>query len=886
MSTAYHQLYIDDLMALAKTLVIKVDEHAQVVNRYCDLLGYASNTTEPWTWKYYLNMAGEYHRADKVMTVTSLDTLQTIEFTKENLTIHRTTKREYQVGGQFYKELLRRFPEQEKLINGIINPVDIMAVKPWERPDGSIIWYNSDLVEFNEVNLIPELELWCQRAYIRWYIPLYAYTENLYAAFVYGSLVANIPNQIHAIRLSNCKTERAHTFHIRMYLASHGKLDTFIDNLTKKQQLYLYRNILRLNRHAGKQETHDELVQHVLTERGLPLAQWDIRHNISEQPNEILPKAEMYRTQINFGVESSGADTRSIGRMLEAEAPLARDNAKVQAQAEIDITAEIQGSRFNDLPTKILESSVIDMSDATPYTLSDALLNHWMYWSHSGRYTTFLAVADPKTGTSMRIQAKEAFLLWLWAYNKARGVDLPRLPRIEAWRVLRDPAPTKAELATIYDAKYVKDEIIESMYARLPVLPDSIISSSTFYDTVSLVHRHTMHQRNLWSYQEHMVSRGMVEGIAHRFYYDVPLNFGTDVFYEDWLVENNLSMDQYGASELELLANNILKAATGLDTINALSLRELQASMVRLFTQLSSYSIQVLADINTSALKMTDIADIRIGDDMTIAGDMIYNDKMPVRVLNVDSRASHEIDYDIIGDLVEFKVESTIKQEVSVDVTVDVTDDTRVEFVNNVDVVAATVTVVDENFKTLDQAVQTRVLTGYSTTARQSANDLRTFPQHYLNLSASDAIMLQMNAANETFLFPHNATIERRGTLGPGRAQVKVTAKPVRSLAEVGFYSGVVELDVKLLDIGTYFQGTVMQWDEPNRPLDTYELVDWLVKKFDLQIDREEFEFEAIDQNATTHTLRASSKSLRWTGSVAITIPASTFFSAIRRLFG
>src|SRR5690606_27942627 len=82
---------------------------------------------------------------------------ETIQFTKENLTIHRATAKDYSIGGRFYNELRAKYPEQVSLIQGIIEPVDMdVAI---DSHDHKILSYPQTLVQSNETHLIPGIQL-------------------------------------------------------------------------------------------------------------------------------------------------------------------------------------------------------------------------------------------------------------------------------------------------------------------------------------------------------------------------------------------------------------------------------------------------------------------------------------------------------------------------------------------------------------------------------------------------------------------------------------------------------------------------------------------------------------------------------------------------------
>jgi hypothetical protein len=81
---SFIQSYIELNIKLAKTLVIKSETSANSINdnirlNYGDIVDLQDTTS----WKYYKNISGQYHPLDRLMTVTSLDSLEEIPFSKE-----------------------------------------------------------------------------------------------------------------------------------------------------------------------------------------------------------------------------------------------------------------------------------------------------------------------------------------------------------------------------------------------------------------------------------------------------------------------------------------------------------------------------------------------------------------------------------------------------------------------------------------------------------------------------------------------------------------------------------------------------------------------------------------------------------------------------------
>lgn len=637
MSSTYYKLYIKEVLDLAKTLVIKSVASAESINTHLVQLGLSVDESSPQTWKYYLNLAGEYHSTDTMMYVDSTDTAERIAFTKANLEEHRETRRDYAYGSSYYEELIRQYPNQEQLIQGILNPIDITTAI--EGRDGQILYYNKALVESNEESLIPNLQKFIDGYFIRWVINDYTKTDDLYAATYLGILFLQLPNVILNLRLKACHTNEAHSFHIREYLASNGQLDGYMDTLTKKQALMLYRNIKYIQRNAGKTSTFEFLIQRLLTERGLPIAAYQMRHNLANQPDNLYPDIELLRSRLNLDYATVTVDNHTVEDVLTKEIPLAKDNYTVQSEALETITEDMRNSLVTHLPTKVLESDILDLSDSAPFTLSDTLLNHWLFFSTNNRYPTLINFNNPQTGERIQVTAKDAFVIFLYSYNRSFGVTLDRVPNLEATHVRRTPLPTRAELKSIVDPAYVSDKLVLAALMNQPSI-GRYISTESFYDACVEIHTALMRHRDLYAYREHYIERGHVEAMVGRCYQDILCNLGDEQPYEDWFKDRGLRIPELSTLDQGLLAAAVLKEATGIGLNTNKSLRELQESMIRLMTQLSSYSVQYIATINTSAYQIADWAVIRLGDDHTTAtGRLRLNEAM------IDVRALHARGY-------------------------------------------------------------------------------------------------------------------------------------------------------------------------------------------------------------------------------------------------
>lgn len=620
MSQNYYNLYISSVLDLAQTIVIKSEESATAINSYLKMI-YGDSIVdqyEPQTWKYYQNICGQYHVTDKIITVTSLDTLEKITFSTENLKVHRATSKAYQFGTRLYIELLALHPSQEQLILGILYPAEMDHAL--SSVDGTILSYPKYLIESNELTFIEKLNKAIEVYKIRWHNPQFGLTDSLYSAAHLGLLYLYLVPLILNIRLAACKTNEAHSYHVRQYLASHGMLDIFLDNLTLKQTLFLYRNIAYIERNSGKQEIFELLVRNLMTERNLPLAEFVMKHNDLNMTDNYYPTVSFTKNNINSTYSETADVTYNLSQILDKENFLNPGNKEYREEHESSILMKFNNSLSNTLGTKLLDSSIVDYTDATPYTLQNILLNQWLDLSSKGIYKVYATFKNPRTGSNLTLIAEDAYIYFMYAFARSLGSDILRVPEFIALRAQRIPAPTVDELMSIVDSSYISRDIAQDIINSQPEVPPDkpIISVEAFYDLSKKIFDAGQAQVVLMGKQEHFFRRGLVYNMICRMYSDSKIHFNAEgQLYSDWIIQKELPSTDFTQSEYQALYSSIFESATGGNSNITDSLKNLQRSMLKIFKQLSSYSIQFVSYINDSGIKVLNWGMIRLGDRKT-----------------------------------------------------------------------------------------------------------------------------------------------------------------------------------------------------------------------------------------------------------------------------
>lgn len=613
LDNGYLMAYYEDNITLAKTMVIKHSDIALLMNEGI-LVNYGDSfidTSNPTTWKYYMNVAGQYHPTDTIMSVMSIDTLQEIDFTVESLRVHTATAKAYQYGTRYYFSLLDRYPSQEFLINGILNPCEIE--KAIAARDGAVITYRKDLVETNEHTLISELEDWLVVQIERWYNTQFNMNNDLYAATFFTLLQSKVLNKIINLRLKRCHTYEAHSFHVRMFLASHGELDRYLPYLTLKQSLWLYRNIRYLERHPGMMSQFYKLVSHLLTERGIPLAEYSIKHQ--DTFTNYMPDTVAKSTPINGIMNQLIDDRQPVSYLFTKEIDDAAGNADY-----LKYNQEAQENRFthaasSEIGTKLLHSTMTDLTNAVPETYEEIAIRQWCAMANHGQYPCYIAFKDPSSSITYSLEAKDAFIYMTLISLQSDGLTLDRIPKFLNMRQRKHPKPTVDDLLQLVDhRKRDLSFVATSLIAAQPVI-EPCFSVEAFNNLVDLLYRECFRHWFILGETEDLYERGLVENMIHGLYEDELTDFGYgDITVAAWLSSKNLPSYTYTREEAKLLVKSIFEAGSGIQITESRMLKNVQRSLIDLLKELSSYTIQFIREINEDDLILIDWPAVRLGN--------------------------------------------------------------------------------------------------------------------------------------------------------------------------------------------------------------------------------------------------------------------------------
>lgn len=600
-------------------MVIKVDCFGQAMNRKLTDYGHEI-PDDRHEWRYYKHLAGMYHHLDEDIVITSLDDSTEIIFNRENLKRHKKTRSVYLYNRKYPDTLKELYPEQTVLINGILRPVDIdVAI---ESPDGTVLTYNTDLVESQEYRLMSEVEQFVRGFLHRMQMESLLEAEDMYAVDMASKLYAFLPVRLLDIRNKYVRSSQTHTFHIMAFLASNQRLDEFAPYLTYKQMLFLYRNILYIEQHTGMQHTFDILVENLLTTRNLPIYDYTLRQRDMDLENgELQPYPTFVKNQLNLvtGLSSRDLNEWDIDDILFKEVPLASDNQDSYEEYLVDAEKMTSRSSISNLPTKLLEVSAIDPEDVDPIKLIDVLINEWMHQAATGMYSTQMEIINPLNGDTIRLDPKGMFLLFIYSHAAGfHGIEMNEIPTFIAKQVLRKRWIDESEYLKIveYDHFNGWDDEIEFFTNTHPVQFIDALTPQEFLDqALELLNRQRV--RHQYAFQAHRsTNRTGRRAMYHYNYIDVFCDFKEKYIqdFNDFFIYIALDKEKMSVDAWKDLAMQALDKATLFGSMNRISLKEIQAAMVRLFRRLSSYTVQFIEEIVSGDAIVSDPLCAILGD--------------------------------------------------------------------------------------------------------------------------------------------------------------------------------------------------------------------------------------------------------------------------------
>ena len=631
MVSDYLKIYLDDTLKLVKTVVIKSDDAAEAVNDWVKLVygETAVDQFDPSSWKYYQNICGIYHFSDMVedeqgylvpsIYIRSLDEAdpdtgepKLIAFTKENLEVHVTTKISYKYGSRFYYSLVNDHPDKEQLILGVLYPADMQHAISAKH--GTVLTYPTELVEPQEATLVYDLNLWLQKFNARWHVKAFGTSDGLYPAAQHAVMYLSLFPKILNLRLRRCKTPEAHSFHIREYLASHGRLDKFLDYMTLKQKLFLYRNMLYIERHSGFKNAFFWLMNKLLTERFIPVAEYTAKLSV-EFDDQFYPGLKFRRKPVNPEINGPERDFFDLDELLSKEIQDAPYNQIYIDNNRDKVDFKFKTSTSSVSQTKLLESIIYDYNNVAVYEKTHIVLQHWAQMSCEGKYTALISYRDPTDGTQKVLTAEKAFIYMMYCTMRSMGVILEKVHDIRTDRVLRPGVRNKQELLKLVNKRFIdKNEKAQELLDSAPRM-QKCISIFAFARLTENIYQFSKRQWRDVSQTQNYIRRVELQNMYTAFYWDSWARFSSSgTNFESWLAAEGLVREGLIDQSYGEIAAAIFTAGAGIVVDETKLIKNIQKALITVFKQLTSYTLQYAYETNDDSIKLINWPTVRLGD--------------------------------------------------------------------------------------------------------------------------------------------------------------------------------------------------------------------------------------------------------------------------------
>lgn len=598
------KLYCQQNLDLARSIVIKCDVASRLINNNLLSLGELVDLNDPSTWKYYLNLNGQYYvgnststdTSDEVMTILSPDDGTVIDYTKSNLSANSLI---YASFDSFKDRLVESYPKQENLIYYIKDPIDINVAINAE--DFTILSYDRSLVASNEESLMSKIQKWIHDFKDRWYKEDFQISNPYYVASFLATMYIKMPQAIMNFRLEACGSAEVDQFHLWNYLGDHYELNKYRDSLSITQSLWLYRNMVDIQRNAGKQWVLESLITNLAVPKGLSANKFDF---IKKDSGSILngrPDGEyLIRDYFDNTVDLDDQPIASPQEMLYKTRDKAKKN-RIELEADQQELSDKGYYETNpEFPVGLLE---FEVSNASLSSLANDVkhrIEYWMYLSSLNMYEAQYTFEIPNTGNII-LTPKDAYILYEYARFARNGIHTDNVRSYVARGVVSfDPAISVAHFRSHVPVDRVPDEfIVDTLADRIPNI--TVTSPATLESYAEKVIQRRLRHELSYNYITDKDLRPHYENVIEGVYDDVTCTLEpSGTTYDDWLANKKIRRLSMANADWDTVMLDLLFQCTGIDPDNVgigLSKRH----VIEIIDRLTSYST-LIVDGNSANL--------------------------------------------------------------------------------------------------------------------------------------------------------------------------------------------------------------------------------------------------------------------------------------------
>lgn len=587
---AVTRAYLTQTIDFVRRLVFKSEQVARAQNAYLTSIGYVV-TEDLSQWKYYLNLNGQYHESDTVVTVLSSDTGERIPFTKAGLVSHPLTQQDYSPDGERHAELMADNPEHRGWLDRVMDPIDIQTAM--NANDYQILSYDSVAVAPNETSFISRLQEWLYGWEQRWHEYQMAYREELHSAAERHILLNSMTLAILTLRNEQARTTEVDDFHLWAYLGSRYRLDRFRDALGTEQALWLYRNLEYLRYHVGKESTFRLLLENIATPNNVAASKFDLINLFEENVGgpEASPIA-LRRAYEEEGFRYGQANRDTLERVLGLTRRNTERNEQDYSKDLNTVKEEMFAAERRTVPTgQIQLKKNISPSDVF-FNFSFSRASQWLYWAANGAVMSIHELSVPGAG-KINVSSKEAVALYQYALARSLGLSLDEPLPMELWRVLPLDFSSRLDNSVADPIRFGFDPANLKASAKTK----AVMTTSDEFEVAVADYRTLFSTMIAKRFEQNTASgRAAVDTLIRTLFPPVSIlpTLPENLTYAAWLEEKGITSSALSLGEWDELQTAILTQAAGVSLSDAVS--NAQAASIEIMKIFSPYNVVFTED--------------------------------------------------------------------------------------------------------------------------------------------------------------------------------------------------------------------------------------------------------------------------------------------------
>lgn len=600
--------YTNNLNKLLMSMNIKIEESPYQIEFYL-YKKYGIRKPDYYlddkkTWKYYINISGNYHFLDQPMYIYNRYTSQDMLLTVDNLKSYPNIRTELLDFSLTYDNLVSKYPLQENLIKSILLPVDIdYAI---QSSTGTILAYDTNMVDSNEYSLMAEVQEYIYGWIGRYYISDYALVDDLYISSIFAVLGADLRLKIDNIRLKNVFTYEAHSYYVNNFFRSHLGIDLELNILTDKVKMWLYKNLRYIERHTGKDSTFNLIVSKVLGDSNIGIGEINIIKEDSSYNNQefnlcsptYIPGDINFKTkELNSRYIINKNKTYDLEQIIKKELLLPENK-------ELDFEV-VTNNEYNSIKsekyllenTKILE--IDDKIAIRSRTIPElhVLIDNWFLYAFTGRYNYAVDIKDDNTNKIYKVNAKQAALMLIKVFSGIIGQELKPLRNFKTGTTLRYDENLKDNINKLFLDRDTSDALTNKIFDIIPPLPERFIDVNDLKNYLLDVN----YLNNVIWYAISNVGNAITSATLKRFqerlYKDdyIDLTINNNEYTVDELLANE-NVDYYIGDNYDYVSmlKKLVLAFTGLGFNTADEDTADIKQYISLIKKITSYSLQII----------------------------------------------------------------------------------------------------------------------------------------------------------------------------------------------------------------------------------------------------------------------------------------------------